>query len=72
MEQRILLCLEERHIIAIQQLVLDEEEKGALDLLTSVVWPKLETTMLRSQKRSTHGGAGGSLSRQRCDDLPKA
>ena len=62
MNQRILLCLEEQHIVDIQRLVIDEDEEGALSFLTSVVWPKLEASMRQSlQKEIDKGKYSGDL-----------
>ena len=56
MNQRLLLCLEERQLIELQQLVIDEDREGALNFLTSVVWPKLEAAMRQSLQNETDKG----------------
>jgi len=60
--QRLLLCLEERQLIELQQLVIDEDREGALNFLTSVVWPKLEAAMRQSlQNEIDKGKHSGDL-----------
>ena len=62
MNQRLLLCLEERQLIELQQLVIDEDQEGALNFLTSVVWPKLEAAMRQSlQNEIDKGKHSGDL-----------
>ena len=62
MNQRLLLCLEERQLIELQQLVIDEDREGALNFLTSVVWPKLEAAMRQSlQNEIDKGKHSGDL-----------
>ncbi len=58
MGERILLCLEEQHLVEIQRLLLDEDEEGALNFLASVVWPKIETTMREGLRKEMDIGKG--------------
>jgi len=55
---RILLCLEEQHLIEMQRVMMDEDEQGALNFLTSVVWPKLEATMHGDMKKEIDSSRG--------------
>ncbi len=58
MRQRVMLCLEEEQLIEMQRVMMDEDEQGALNFLTSVVWPKLEATMRGDMQKEIDNGRG--------------
>ena len=72
MSQAVLLCLRERQIIEIQQLVMDEDAEGALAFLTSVVLPQLEAAEHDQKPTGKAGQGSGELSGQRRNHVSEA
>ena len=72
MNERVLVCFQERHVGEIQHLIIDEDAEGALEFLRSVVLPQLGENRRQTLGTRRKERGDGKLPGQRRDNLPEA